>query len=156
MSWLTSFYLALDWLQLTLWGWGNADTSALKCWSIPLIDTLNHYSVNTPATPRLTLEWHSIDTLFDSQLSFIDAHESVVTRLTIDWLLTDSWSSADWLLTEYLSQWDPYQDVDVRGISIKSIDWHPLYISLDSTHDPNNVVKWMVMMMMITLNWVLF
>ena len=93
-GWPVSTYHSTDYDWL--WGWGNADTSALKCWSIPLSDNLDHYSVNTPGTPRLTLERHSIDTLFDSRLSFIDAHESVVTRLTIDWLLIKCWLSVGW------------------------------------------------------------
>lgn len=64
-----------------------------------LIDTLNRYPPLTLDWHRLTLDPYSINILVDSQWTVkefsIDAHESVDTQATIDWLLIKCWSSSD-------------------------------------------------------------
>ena len=102
------------------------------------IDTLDQPSTDTPlAVPQSTLDWNSINTLIDTQLTLaqnlswqstclisIDAYELVYTWPTIDWLLIKCWSSVNRVLIELSIEYQSrcWLRVLIEGIDQQSIE----------------------------------
>ena len=79
--------------------------SAVNCWSIPSIDTLNRHSVNT-LVDKLTSQWKLVNRWI------ISNH-----YIWVSWLLTKDWSSVDRELAKYWSRCQCWSRVSMESQS---------------------------------------
>ena len=113
--------------------------SAVECWSIPSVNTLckrhDQYLVRTLSTPWLTLDWHSIGILVDSQLIF----DQCTRQLTFDTVghlthLANYQATVDQVLTAYRWACQSSADRDVDPRYWLTLDRKCLF----STNEPAN------------------